>query len=67
MTTTEQKIESMKRTIKLMGRILADMDGADYEAQDAMRRAIRDLDAELFDLELSLQPETDEDGQLIAA
>lgn len=60
MATTEQKIEKMKRTIKLMGRIMNDMDGADFEAQDAMRRAISDLDAELFDLELSLQPDTEE-------
>lgn len=60
MSTTEQKIENMKKTISLMSRIMDNMTGDDYEAQDAMRRAIRDLDCELFDLELSLQPATDE-------
>ena len=65
MTTTEQKIESLKKTINLMSRIMDNMQTGDYEAQDAMRRCIRDAKADLFELELELQPATDED--LIAA
>jgi hypothetical protein len=60
MMTIEQKIESLKKPIKLMSRIMDNMTGGYYESQDAMRRAIRDLDCELFDLELSLHPATNE-------
>ena len=60
MSTTEQKIEALKRTHKLMSRIMDNMTGDDYEAQDAMRRAIRDAEGYLFELELSLQPATDD-------
>lgn len=60
MTNAEQKIENMKRTISFMSRIMDDMAGDDYESQAAMRRAIRDAECDLFELELELQPATDE-------
>lgn len=60
MTTIEQKIENMKKTINLMSRIMDNMLGDDYESQDAMRRAIRDAECDLFELELLLQPATDD-------
>jgi hypothetical protein len=65
MSTTEQKIEAMKKTIKLMRRITGNIITDDHEEIDAMYRAIRDQECDLFELELSLQPATDED--LIAA
>jgi hypothetical protein len=60
MTTTEQKIESLNKTLNLMSRIMDNMSEDDYEAQDALRRCIRDAKSDLFELELSLQPATDE-------
>lgn len=36
-TATAAKLESMKRTINLMSRILDNMAGEDFEAQDAPR------------------------------
>jgi hypothetical protein len=54
MTTATAKLESLKRTITLMSRILDNMTGDDYEEQDAMRRAIRDAEADVFELELEL-------------
>ena len=62
-TATAAKLESLKKTINLMSRIMDNMTGDDYEAQDAMSRAIRDASSDLFKLELSLWPE----GELIAA
>jgi hypothetical protein len=60
MTTTEQKIESLKKTINLMSRIMDNMHTDDYESADAMARAICDAKSDLFELVLSLQPATDE-------
>lgn len=62
MTTTAAKLESLKKTINLMSRIADNMTGDDYESQDAMRRAIRDAQADVFELELAMEP-----GELLAA
>lgn len=60
MTTTEQKIAALKKTINLIIRIAHDIQPDDYEAQDALMRASRDASSDLFELELSLQPATDD-------
>jgi hypothetical protein len=67
MTATTAKLESLKKTINLMSRIMDDMSGNDYEAEDNMRRAIRDAKADVLELELELAPATDEDDELVAA
>jgi Fe-S cluster assembly iron-binding protein IscA len=61
MTATEQKIEALKKTLNLMARIAGDIQSDDYEALDALRRALRDAGCELFELELSLQPNLEGD------
>lgn len=60
MTTTEQKIESLKKTINLMSGIARNIMTDDLEEIDALNRAISDASSDLFELELSLQPATDE-------
>ncbi|HEY9401760.1 MAG TPA: hypothetical protein VIQ24_03635 [Pyrinomonadaceae bacterium] len=60
MVTTEQKIETLKRTINLISRIARDIQTDDYESIDALMRASRDASSDLFELELSLQPATDD-------
>jgi hypothetical protein len=58
--TTEQKIAALKKTLNLISRIARDIQTDDYEAQDALMRASRDASIDLFELELSLQPATDD-------
>ena len=60
MTTAEQKIEAIKRSIRNLRRIERDIQTEDYEALDALSRTLSDLDSDLFDLELSLQHATDD-------
>ena len=65
--TTAATIENLKRDLLLMSRIAGNIITDDHEEIDALNRTIRDAGAELFELELSLAPETDEDGELLAA
>ncbi len=65
MTTTEQKIESLKKSLNLMSRIAGDIQSNDYEGLDCLHRTIRDAQADLFELELEMQPSTEDD--LLAA
>ncbi|MDQ1591615.1 MAG: hypothetical protein QOG71_2242 [Pyrinomonadaceae bacterium] len=58
--TAAKQIEALKQSLNLMTRIAANIQTEDYEDLDALNRAIRDMDSELFDLELSLQPEAEE-------
>jgi hypothetical protein len=60
MTATEQKIEALKKSLNLMTRIAGNIQSDDYEDLDALNRAISDASCELFELELSLQPATDD-------
>jgi hypothetical protein len=60
MTTTEQKLEALKKTINLISHIAHDIQTDDYESIDALMRASRDASSDLFELELSLQPAIDD-------
>jgi len=60
MTTTEQKINALKKSLNLMSRIAGNIQSEDFEELDALHRTIRDAKADLFELELELQPETDD-------
>jgi len=62
---TAKQIESLKKSLTLMTRIAGDIQSEDHESLDALHRTIRDMDAQLFELELSLQPATED--ELIAA
>ena len=63
--TTEQTIASLKKSLTLMTRIAGNIMSDDYEDLDALNRTIRDMSEQLFELELLLQPEREDD--LIAA
>lgn len=65
MPNTEQKINALKRTLNLMSRISRNIMTDDFEEIDCVNRAIRDAECDLFELELSLKLENEED--LIAA
>ena len=60
MTTATAKLEHMKRTIKLLSRIAGNIITDDHEEIDHLNRAICDLDSEAFELELLIQPATDD-------
>ncbi len=55
------QIAALKRTLNLLSRIAANIITTDYEDLDALHRAIGDARGELDELELELQPGTDED------
>ncbi|MCA1566210.1 MAG: hypothetical protein LC803_11345 [Acidobacteria bacterium] len=55
----------MHPTLALLTRIAGDIQSDGHESLDALNRTIRDMDAQLFELELSLQTMTE--GELIAA
>ncbi len=57
MTTTEQSIASLKKTLTLMSRISRNIMTDDFEEIEYLNRAISDASTQLFELELSLQPD----------
>jgi hypothetical protein len=59
--TTNAKLEKIKKTAALLNRIADNMTGEDFETQDALRRVLRDLDTDIFELELDAQPATGEE------
>ena len=67
MTTVAQKIEAIKRTLRTMTRIANDLQTEDYEALDAMHRTIRDLAADLDELELLTDGQPSTEDELLAA
>ncbi len=60
MTTTAKQIEALKKTHSLMSRIARNIMTDDFEEIDALNRAICDAECELLELELLLQPTTDD-------
>jgi len=62
-TAAAPQIAALKRTLNLLSRIAANIITTDYEDLDALHRAIRDARGELDELELELQPGTDEEGE----
>jgi aconitase B len=67
MTTAAQKIESIKRTLRTMNRIAANIITEDYEDLDTLNRAIRDLESDLAELELLTDGTASTEDELIAA
>jgi Tfp pilus assembly protein PilX len=61
-TAAASQIAALKRTLNLLSRIAANLITTDYEDLDALHRALRDAHADLAELELELQPGTDEDA-----
>ena len=61
-TAAAPQIAALKRTLRLLSRIAANIITTDYEELDALHRALRDAHADLAELELELQPGTDEDA-----
>jgi len=67
MTTAAQKIESMKRTLRTMNRIAANIITEDFEEVDCLNRTIRDLESDLHELELLTDGTASTEDHLIAA
>lgn len=66
--TTNTKLEKIKKTVSLINRIAGNIITDDHEEMDNLHRALRDLDSDVFELELDLQPTTGEDeADLLAA
>jgi len=66
-TAAAQKIESIKRTLRTMNRIAANIITEDYEDLDALNRAIRDLESDLAELELLTDGTVSTEDELLAA
>lgn len=59
--TTNAKLEKIKKTVSLINRIAGNIITDDHEEMDNLRRALRDLDSDVFELELDAQPASGED------
>ena len=66
-TAAAQKIESIKRTLRTMNRIAANIITEDYEDLDALNRAIRDMESDLAELELLTDGTVSTEDELLAA
>jgi hypothetical protein len=62
-TAAAPQIAALKRTLNLLSRIADNIISTDYEELDRLHRALRDARGELDELELELQPGTDEEGE----
>lgn len=65
--TTNAKLEKIKKTVSLINRIAGNIITDDHEEIDNLNRALRDLDSDIFELELDLQPATGEEADLLVA
>ena len=53
-------IDKIKRSIATLNKIHANIQTDDYETLDALARTIRNLESDVFELELEGQPATDD-------
>jgi len=56
LTTT--KLESLKKDINFLSRVLRDLLMEDYEAAEAMERTIANMQTTILEIELDAQPST---------
>ncbi len=63
MTTT--KLESLKKDMNFLSRVLRDLQTEAYKAAEAMERAIANMQTTILEIELDAQPSTED--ELLAA